>query len=174
MAGTNKKLIITNKNSTKMPQPEYGTDMRTIEQYAAPGTYASLTGAGETQSPGQLTQVGGFVVLDETGEGIALYSLDGGIVIDNIVGSGVANITLDTSGNIEMGGSAPTGSEPSIVIASDGSLTLQGSQGSGITFSSGSAVTPISVTGSRGGNAALASLLTALDSVGLITDSTTP
>lgn len=32
---------------------------------------------------------------------------------------------------------------------------------------------PPSVTGSRGGNAALASLLTALDGLGLITDSTT-
>lgn len=31
-----------------------------------------------------------------------------------------------------------------------------------------------SVTGSRGGNAALASLLTALDAVGLIKDETTP
>ena len=33
---------------------------------------------------------------------------------------------------------------------------------------------PIAVTGSRGGNAALASLLTALASAGIITNSTTP
>lgn len=31
---------------------------------------------------------------------------------------------------------------------------------------------PVTVTGSRGGNAALASLLTALEALGLITDST--
>ena len=35
------------------------------------------------------------------------------------------------------------------------------------------ATLPVSVTGSRGGNAALASLLTALASIGLITDNTT-
>lgn len=34
-------------------------------------------------------------------------------------------------------------------------------------------VTPVTVTGSKGGNAALASLLTALASLGLIVDSTT-
>lgn len=36
-----------------------------------------------------------------------------------------------------------------------------------------SAVTPVSVTGSRGGNAALANLLTVLDTAGLIDDNTT-
>jgi hypothetical protein len=55
--------------------------------------------------------------------------------------------------------------------------------GSGVNISSNSnplgffgvtAVSRPTVTGSRGGNAALASLLTALNSLGLILDSSTP
>jgi hypothetical protein len=38
------------------------------------GVYASLTGPGETTSPGSLTQHGGFFVTDSTGTGITLAS----------------------------------------------------------------------------------------------------
>ena len=53
-----------------------------------------------------------------------------------------------------------------------GALTI-GYSGGSIGFLGASAITKPSVTGSRGGNAALASLLTALANLGLITDSTT-
>lgn len=56
----------------------------------------------------------------------------------------------------------------------EGNLTVQGTldhNGTAIGFYGTTPVGQLSVTGSRGGNAALASLLTALDSLGLVIDS---
>lgn len=59
-----------------------------------------------------------------------------------------------------------------ITLGSDGSTTM-GESGGAICFYGGTAQTKQTVSGSRGGNAALASVLTALANLGLITDSST-
>jgi hypothetical protein len=56
-----------------------------------------------------------------------------------------------------------------MVIDSAGATTFYG----GVGFNGSAAIAKPTITGSRAGNAALASLLTALASYGLITDSTT-
>lgn len=61
------------------------------------GGYASLTGPGQTTTPGDLTQAGGFFVNDNLGSGISLYqppgaSGGGGIVIETDAASGNIDI----------------------------------------------------------------------------------
>lgn len=79
-----KKLFIPNKNMPAFNPYRYGTDMRAIENYvnnlptpAPAGAYASLTGPGETATPGDLTQLGGFFVFDTVPDGIFLFSTGG-------------------------------------------------------------------------------------------------
>jgi hypothetical protein len=78
---TLKNLLIPRKTQKPVQQPDYGTDMRAIENWVSgdlmgflddlityvngitPGTgYVSLTGPGETMSPGALTQEGAFTI----------------------------------------------------------------------------------------------------------------
>lgn len=61
----------------------------------------------------------------------------------------------------------------SLEVQPEGGNLLLGSAGASMSFYGAGPVAQPSVTGSRGGNAALASLLTALDALGLITDNTT-
>ena len=79
-----KKLFIPNKNMPAFNPYRYGTDMRAIENYVnnlpAPtpgGAYASLTGPGETATPGDLVQAGGFTVNDTAPDGIFFFSFGG-------------------------------------------------------------------------------------------------
>ncbi len=53
---------------------------------ASVGGYKSLTGPGETATPGDLTQAGGFTVNDTVGDGIELYSNGPVQVQTNLVG----------------------------------------------------------------------------------------
>lgn len=80
-------LFIPNKAQPKVTQPAYGNDMRVIEIWAAElikaietipgggggGGYASLTGPGQTVTPGDLTQNGNFTIDNNTGAHAALY-----------------------------------------------------------------------------------------------------
>jgi hypothetical protein len=78
-------------------------------------------------------------------------------------------MTLNTNGNLLIGTTTDG-------LTSGGSLAVAqdfGHRGTKVGFYNTTPVTKPTVTGSRGGNAALASLLTALASEGLITDSTT-
>jgi hypothetical protein len=259
--GLIRDLFVPRKTNGKAPQPDYGTDMRAIEQWAkdlngrvggiqditsvdgsvtitnprgpvvdlhasggSGGGYASLTGPGETVSPGALTQNGNFTI-GFSGSGFA-FGVSGATVTFNLssgfavtangavsfnapagpgftwtcapFGSGSPNLTFGPSG-----GGPPifqlTGCQDitmtalrSINISADasgsgnGSLTLTAPASTGGTivgghnerigfygFSGGPAGVQI-ITGSRGGNAALANLLAALSSFGLIQDATTP
>lgn len=174
-----KDLIIPKKDSPEVKQPNYGIDMRAIEQWAnalkqaVAGAYASLTGPGETTTPGALTQIGDFTV-EESG-GLTFFALVGGqffvqaTLIDMASTGGV--IVDDTSSTGFQFGEA--GSGPiSFDNAGTGGIIFNGGSG-GIGFA-GTAVAYPTITGSRGGNVALANLLTALAGLGLITDSTTP
>lgn len=72
----------------------------TISSSGGSGGYASLTGTGETTTPGDLTQAGGFDVEDTTGDGITLNSyMSGAIGIGiNRGGSSGGAFTVDNNG----------------------------------------------------------------------------
>lgn len=91
--------------------------------------------------------------------------LNGGnnfFVQDNVAGY-PPRMLIDTNGNIGVGTDSPT-----TKLDVHGNAVFTGSVG----FNGTAPVAKPTVTGSRGGNAAVASLLTALASLGLITDST--
>jgi len=83
--------------------PPIGADM-VIERQASPpawvpgtggggGAYASLTGAGETETPGDLAQAGGFIVDDAAGDGIIFSTAADGAI--TLLGAGTAGINID-------------------------------------------------------------------------------
>ena len=82
--GTMRKLFIPRKSAKKAKESvtydDYGTDMRAIERWAnalPPGGYASLTGPGETTTPGRLDQEGGLFIDDSAGDGIDFFTTAG-------------------------------------------------------------------------------------------------
>jgi hypothetical protein len=163
------------------------------------GGYASLTGPGQTATPGDLTQEGGFFVDDSAGHGVSLIS-NGGFIIEEDSGNncfildsggtlfiqaGLTQVeTTGTAGGISLLDHTLGGSGTGIKLLSDNiGVTLSGggagaievgATGDGIGFYGHGVAAKPTVTGSRGANAALTSLLTALASLGLITNSSTP
>ena len=163
------------------------------------GGYASLTGPGQTATPGDLVQLGGFEVFDTAGDGVQLESA-GQIEIDTTGSNDIiifciaGTLTLDgalvqingtgTVGGIHLHDQTSAGHPTGIQITSDfngvsisssghGNIEV-GATGDSVGFYGHGGATVPTVTGSRGGNAALTSLLTALASQGLITNSSTP
>jgi hypothetical protein len=92
-----------------------GTGIVTVN---AVGGYASLTGPGTQQTPGDLTQLGGFTVVDNVGDGIALATV-GGLLIAS---SGLAQIqagaelTLTSSTTTAIQGFAGNATQASIQL----------------------------------------------------------
>jgi hypothetical protein len=96
-----------------------------------------------------------------------------------------ATVAVGHSNSMAFGADAATTAADQIVLGTGTTMvyvpgefrvlgdTVIGSGGSKVGFFGGAGVTKPAVTGSRSGNAALASLLTALSDLGLITDSTT-
>jgi len=80
-------------------------------------------------------------------------------------------IYLDSQGVIING--VGTGGGYGVKTSESGLVQVASASGVALGFFDGSGVTKQTVTGSRGGNAALASLLDALEAYGLITDSST-
>lgn len=96
---------------------------------------------------------------------------DGGVIYDdstNVRGlwlraAGANRLTISSAGAVAIPGT----------LAVNGNCTLGDAAGDTLKFYGGTGATQQTITGSRGGNAALASLLTALATLGLIVDSTT-
>lgn len=105
-------------------------------------------------------------VLNLTG-GIGL-TVTNGPVLFNVGAAG--NIVLRTNGVIQIDSN---GGNVLIGTTFSSGVTLGGAS-SNIAFYGGTRTAQATITGSRAGNAALASLLTALATFGLIVDSTTP
>ena len=181
-----KTLLIPRKGSNKVD--DLDTNWRAIEVWARKvgSFYASLTGPGETASPGALTQLGGFTV-SAGSEDIELSSnnliqLFGDAGAQMVAGTGDAEVSSDlgnvlihvantNGGHITISGTGPANNQINI---NEASIVIGGASDKVGFFGSGTTVKP-TVSGSRGGNAALASLLTVLSSsFGLINDSTTP
>lgn len=224
------KLLIPRKTAKAPPDPvtyqNYAVDMHAIEVWAAQlpaafsgGTtfYASLTGPGETVSPGNLTQAGGFAVVAggqnitlgtnatatvdadvfnvnvtssanvsstagtfnvATGGGAIINGGAGGAVLEDGAGAGV---NIDGAGNATVTTSNPggivtistTGGGGSGIILHSGAVTV-GQNAAELGFRGATPSVAPTITGSRGGNVALANLLTAGNTMGLWIDSTTP
>ncbi|KAE8756099.1 hypothetical protein FSO04_30820 [Paraburkholderia madseniana] len=150
-------------------------------------------------SPGSWTAAGGAVgvLLDNRGVGNYLFgqvtvkpvSGDGDLIVDSVTGN-IAQLlfrnngnsawgwTRDTSGNLLLirynpstGASIDT---PIVIEPSQGVSTFKKASLSGVGFfGAGVSTTRPTVSGAKGGNAALASLIQQLAALGLIADSTT-
>lgn len=177
-----KTLLIPRKSSIQID--DIDTDWRAIEIWAqqvvaaiksiSGGSthYASLTGPGETVSPGALTQDGDFTIDgDTTMNGNATVQLTGPESFIVKSGGTDPGITVDST-SVDIQGDA--GALPGFIhVTTTGVFIFPGGSGLLGFFGSGSS-NQVMVTGSRGGNAALASLLTALADYGLIINSSSP
>lgn len=140
--------------------------------------------AGRLSNVGAGSQPGAFAVYAPNGSGTAIIWAQARVSVvtatagaeacslifsTRVAGSFADVATLNSGGNLLVG-TATDGmtASGSIAIAQD--LAHRGSK---LGFYNTAPVTKQTVTGSRGGNAALASLLTALATVGEITDSST-
>lgn len=152
------------------------------------GGYLSLTGAGQGASPGDLAQAGGLDVTVDTGsfggfvvtnhsshQGINLVNQAAGVLtsISDPVGGG---ISLNTSGTLSLEGDVAVHIQGAIIrLVTTGGGVLVGGGSDDLGFFGTTPVSgPQTITGSRGGNAALTSLLTWLANLGLIVNSTSP
>lgn len=123
--GKVKDLLIPRKSSNK--PTDLDTDWRAIEIWAKQvvanlgGFYASLTGPGETTTPGALTQQGGF---DVQGGATGAITLTSGTLVDISGGSS------DGSG-VDISGVGPLGTNTSPVTissAANGNVTITSAQ----------------------------------------------
>ena len=134
-------------------------------------TTVNIAGAATTLAIGNTVTAAQTVNMFTASTGASTYNFATGATANattktiNIGTAGVSGST--TAINI---GSAVSGATNTVAIR--GNLTL-GTSGGNMGFYGTTAIARPTVTGSRGGNAALASFLTALSNLGLITDSTT-
>lgn len=157
------------------------------------GSISITAGDGATDSGGSAEiiagngEAGGSVSIS-SGDALAVENSGGNVDIlagsspGGEIGTG-GNIFCEpgTSGSLATAGSIRlrhAGGEDAIVIAQEPAAPHLGNRAilitaTGLSFFNGTPAERPSVSGSRGGNAALASLLTVLDSMGLISDNTT-
>jgi len=146
--------------------------------------YASLQGPGQTTTPGNLTQLGGFTVDASSTNVLHLYTGVSNLNMTDLGGQAAhlqhneevwiesGNGAAGTSSYVSITGNSPLGATVQIHNSGAGSKNLCFF---GHNFFGGiGGASQQAVTGSRGGNAALASLLTALNAYGLIIDSSSP
>ena len=126
-------------------------------------THQIIVGAGATKMlvDGAIVMRGDEIAGEDSTTPTSLF-LRGGNSTDAGIGGGV---DLD-------GGTSAGGADGPIRIGTfNASAVTIGNAASDLGFHGAAAVAKQTVTGSRGGNAALASLLTALDALGIIVDS---
>lgn len=155
-------------------------DLQVIQRWVnamAAGGYASLTGPGETQTPGDLTQAGGLAVNAPVGSVFALSIGSSGNTYAHIADTGTSYIFTNTNFTLgSLNGSLLLEGHTSVVVGAGAEpVYIQPSDTALLRFFSphSAGADKQFVTGSRSANAALASLLTALANLGLIFDTTT-
>ena len=159
-------------------------------------TSAGVLTATSATLTGSLTANAGAVVIDASGlvmtSGSNVLTINSASImtlVNNALSHqltfSAGSISVKTSGNTStwsaMGISGATATDFAVSALTTGNLNLRvgsgsvsvGGSGDKIDFYGGTGTAKQTVTGSRGGNAALADLLTKLANVGLITDSTT-
>ena len=154
-------------------------------------TLAVITSTG-TNNHVYLRPNGTGSVLIDTGTSLIVHTAGTICTIDGGGVTGTAYLVLSGGGNTNCPIYLRAGSAASVIVDSGnkldvqlsvaststttGSITTAGGIGLAGALNAGGTITALgakqNVTGSRGGNAALASLLTKLVSIGLITDST--
>jgi hypothetical protein len=110
-----------------------------------------------------------FAITGTNGRGI-VTSVSGGVV------TGIAILEAPTAGTLPSNPVSTSSLQYTGAGQSAGSgltLNLTASTATGLGFNGASPIAKPTITGSKGSNAALASLITALASYGLVTDSTT-
>lgn len=127
-------LFIPRKADPTAPTHDsYMVDMQAIEKWANSlpvSLYASLTGPGETASPGQLTQAGDFVVNANGAVGINLTSAGpGGIFLTN--NSGAQALELTTGAGFSFVDAGGPGNETFFQENSDGGFFFEDLGGGG-------------------------------------------
>lgn len=119
------------------------------------GGYKSLTGAGETTTPGDLTQAGGFTVDDVNGDGIMLTSADSDslellVGTDGTFGPGVfmneagqaagINLLENLGWGVNLTTAGTTPAKIALTAGNNSGLTLSGSASSESTLDDGGSV----------------------------------
>lgn len=136
-----------------------------VDGYLASGDFTTFNGK----------QVAlGFTPVNKAGDiGVGAITMGALSATSGIFTGGGIALVVGTAGTGFFGNgsalNAYVGSSQVVAMSSSGSASFQGTVG----FNGTAAIAKPTITGSRAGNAALASLLTALASYGLITDSTT-
>jgi len=187
--GSPNPLKLTLPMLDKVTDPAVQAALLRIQQFinnlvapSSSGGYDSLTGAGETATPGALVQAGPFTVNAGASPGVtfnAAQSTGYGFTVDCTASAGILlEQAVGGSGcEIRM---APGGASMDLICPGAISITAWGTNepitltSAKLGFFGGPNGTQQTPTGSRGGNAALASLLTALAAYGLIVDGTSP
>jgi hypothetical protein len=119
------------------------------------GGYASLTGPGQTVTPGDLTQAGGFTVNDTAGDGINFTSTGGAASLTSssgnvTVGSGTGLSALQGSGTVTV---ENLGTSAALSAPAAGGMTMVGgSPGSGEVQVTGAGGNQVVITGGSAGN----------------------
>lgn len=128
------------------------------------GGYLSLTGAGETATPGDLTQAGGFVVnsgsgsslgiqlTDDSSSGIGITAEDAGI---SITKTGSAGTSLTIANTDTVGGgiliSDQSGGGVTLQTIGTGALTISGEHGAELQTTGSSGATLVIASNDTGG-----------------------
>lgn len=129
-------LFIPQKQTSVTDPTTLPVNWRAVERWASGiklpsgggGAYASLTGPGETTTPGDLHQAGGFFVDDSAGTGIYFNSTGGGFYWHS-----TADPTTHASGGVyidDTGTGATGGPAGFLQIQTDGELHINSGQGS--------------------------------------------
>lgn len=118
---------------------------------------------------------GGLMRMEGSGGTAITDTSTFGITIESINAAG--NVSVSSTNAVAIGGtnqvSLSTNAGEITMSSGGGSIWIAADIGDKISFNDVTPVAKPTVTGSKGGNAALASLLTALSSLGLVTDSST-
>jgi hypothetical protein len=121
-----------------------------------------------------VTGIGGFLGIQAGDDALVLAARETTAIVHSLWLLG-ADSAGDPGGNVRIApGSGVAGSDGSVFIESVALGPTITVDDSGLAFFDGVSSHKPSVTGSRAGNAALASLLSRLANMGLITDNTTP
>jgi len=140
------------------------------------GGYASITGEGQANTPGDLTQAGGLTIDDSVSN---VHNTTGVVITTDKSSTYYSSVALSIGCNfgayfIMTNSSSTMRAIAATKISLESAWVAVGDDPSHAVGFYGSAhQAQQTVTGSRGGNAALASLLAALANFGLIVDGTT-
>lgn len=165
-------LSLTSSDSSITITP--GTNTVDLKAATSGGSPGGTTGDIQINNGGGVFGVAPIGSASLTGFGLTVTNMP----VDLAAGS-AGNIVIRSDGNVQIDSNGShvligTTFNSSISLGGTSSPVGIGGSSSHLAFYGGTLTTQQTITGSRGGNAALANLLTAFATFGLIVDSTTP